>query len=740
MNDELKNQLIKELLIEGSEGLDKYDQEMLVLEKNMGGQDSLNNIFRIIHTIKGSSGCVGFSRIEELAHDGENLLSMLRDGEAVISRETVTTLLALSDALREMFSCLESTGDEGVADYQELKSSLRALQSLGHESGEKIPQTVGNSGISEKQTEEVEAPAGREKVNTGRNDEPAGKEGTGTRPSVVEGAIRVDVNQLDKLMNLVGELVLARNQIIQFAGESAHKDLVSASQRLNIITTELQEGVMKTRMQPIGNIWAKFPRIVRDLSCELEKDVELVMEGRETELDRTIIEAIKDPLTHIIRNAIDHGMETTEERLAAGKPAKGKLSLRAFHEGGQVNIEMSDDGRGINAGLVCSKAVQKGIITSETASRLQEREIYQLIFSPGFSTAGKVTNVSGRGVGMDVVKTNIEKIGGSVDVSSSQGKGTTIKMKIPLTLAIIPALIVTSSGDRFAIPQVSLLELVRLEHKESCIEMIYGSPVYRLRGNLLPLIYLNKVLNMEDDEKQIDEVGRSALNIVVLQADGKQFGLIVDDINDTEEIVVKPMGKQLKGLNYFAGATIMGDGNVALILDVMGLGQAANLVSGNKDRLKFDALTESAEEESAKSTLLIFNSLSGRRMAIPLEMVDRLEEIPCSQVEKCGHQNVVQYRGQIMPLINVGSQSIPIHSDIEEGDPQQINVVVYSENHRSVGLVVGDIEDIIEECLDIKRNSSESGIVGATVVRNRVTELVDIPQVIRSTDPCFYTN
>ena len=559
-------------------------------------------------------------------------------------------------------------------------------------------------------------------------------------PSAADSAIRVNVDQLDKLMNLVGELVLARNQIVQHCALANENNLIAASQRLNLITTELQEGVMKTRMQPIGNVWAKFPRIVRDVAHELGKQVQLVMVGDKTELDRTIIEAIKDPLTHIIRNAVDHGLETPDVRAQAGKTAEGTITLRAFHEGGQVNIEIMDDGRGINVGKVKQKAVEKGLLTAEAAARLSDREVFNLIFLPGFSTADKITNVSGRGVGMDVVKTNIEKIGGSVDVLSDAGRGSTIKIKIPLTLAIIPALVITSGGARFAIPQVSLLELVRLEAEQARkgIEMLYGAPVYRLRGQLLPLCYLNKVLELRAKGTATEAAPVSdAVNIVILQADGRQFGLVVDEINDTEEIVVKPLGKQLKGIACFAGATIMGDGRVALILDGLGVAQHANVVNEVRDR----SLTEKPKTEAAanhRQTLLLFDASKGSRMAIPLSMVARLEEFPRSKVERSGTQEVVQYRGQILPLIRVSDHVTSVSaatSDLQ--DPMQ--VVVYSELGRSVGLVVGRISDIVEEAIMVKRDAAAQGILGSAVIQEKVTDLLDVPAVIRAADPTFYT-
>jgi len=551
-------------------------------------------------------------------------------------------------------------------------------------------------------------------------------------------------------MNLVGELVLARNQIIQFMGKGTEPALLNATQRLNLITTELQGGVMKTRMQPIGNVWAKFPRIVRDVAMDLGKRVKLVMEGQETELDRTIIEAIKDPLTHIIRNAIDHGIEKPEARKAAGKAEEGLLVLRAFHEGGQVNIEIMDDGQGINLARVKQKAMEKTLLTPDQAANFSERELLNLIFLPGFSTAEKVTNVSGRGVGMDVVKTNIEKIGGSVDLFSEAGQGTTLKIKIPLTLAIIPALIVTSGGERFAIPQVNLLELLRLEGEKAGkgIEMLYGTPVYRLRGRLLPVVYLNRVLaggakveelagHQNGDAAAAERAGDSqGFNIVVLQADGRQFGLVVDKINDTEEIVVKPLGKQLKGISSFAGATIMGDGRVALILDALGLAQEAQVISATHDRGLAEKNSEQGPADE-RQTLLLFNVGETSRLAIPLSAVARLEEFPQQAIEQAGGQDVVQYRGRIMPLIDLAKYLPNTGGALATTGLKQ--VIVYSEQGRSVGLVVGKINDIVQQAITVNRRAAGNGILGSAVIQGLVTDLLDVSGIIRAADPEFYT-
>lgn len=726
--DHLQKQLITDLLIESFEGLDRFDRELLALEKGARDAETLNVIFRVIHTLKGTAGCIGLGRIEATAHVGESLLSLLRDGKIEPSPEIISALLALSDALRGILQHIEADGSEGSADHAGLLARLQALQTPTAPAGfvTASPEPAGFGLFDE---DPADAPA------TPSLPAPPVVVADSTlngRPSVSESAIRVEVTQLDKLMNLVGELVLARNQIIQNVTQPDPAALLAASQRLNLITTELQGSVMKTRMQPIGNVWAKFPRIVRDLAQELGKKINLVMEGQETELDRTIIEAIKDPLTHIIRNAIDHGLELPAARASAGKPEEGRLLLRAFHEGGQVNIEFTDDGQGINLVRVKAKAIERALVTADQAARLSDREVFNLIFLPGFSTAEKVSNLSGRGVGMDVVKTNIEKIGGSVDVHSTPGAGTTLKIKIPLTLAIIPALIVTSGRERFAIPQVSLLELVRLEGDDAQrkIETLYNAPVYRLRGRLLPLVNLNEYLHLQPGGAP------DAVSIVILQADGRQFGLVVDAINDAEEIVVKPLAKQLKGLACFAGATIMGDGRVALILDVLGVAQQSRVVAEVRDR----GLVEQAlgqERADDRQTLLLFEADGGRRMALPLSKVARLEELAAATVEFSGRQRVVQYRGQIMPLIMI-DEFVDRSSTPTEVTAEFLQVVVHSDRGRSVGLVVTKISDIVHEVLTVKRSAAREGILGSAVIQDRVTDLLDLEGIIRAADPVFY--
>src|SRR3984957_15714745 len=720
--------IVQDFLVESHENLDRLDRELVGLEKNPKDKDALAGVFRTIHTIKGTCGFLGFNKLEKVAHVGENLLTRLRDGQLTLNPACTTALLSMVDAVRQMLKEIESTGQDGEIDYAELRETLTRLQHPILGDAGSVPRAEAPPAPNDSKAEEkVE--------NTATLPKPAA-----LREAVAPETIRVGVNLLDKLMTLVGELVLARNQLLQISNTVEDTGLQAVSQRMNLIATELQEEVMKTRMQPIGNIWAQFPRTVRDVALGCGKEVEIEMEGKETELDKTIIEAIKDPLTHLVRNSVDHGIELPEVRLQAGKPRAGRLILRAFHEGGQVNIEISDDGAGLSGDRIRKKAVERGVVTAEQAPRMSEREVFNLIFLPGFSTAEKVTNVSGRGVGMDVVKTNVEKIGGMVDVTSKAGGGTTVRIKLPLTLAIIPALLVSCRGERFAIPQAGLTELVRLEADEAAkgIEMVHGVPVYRLRGRLLPLVYLSKELRL--DPQGTDSEGRdAAINIAVLQADDRQFGLVVDEINDSEEIVDKPLRRQLKAVKAVAGSTIMGDGRVALILDVLGLAQRASVITEAREHGLGEKSAALRGTARAKRRYLLFKGPHGSRMAMPLDILTRLEELPSADVEKAGKQWVAQYRGEILPLVNLDfaleerRQTRREDSKLREDESDApLQVLVCDHEGRNVGLVVEQILDIIEDAAELKYPASRPGILYSTVIAERVTELIDIPAILHA--------
>ena len=756
------DEVLQEFLVESYENLDQLEQDMVSLEEQPEDKEIIASIFRTIHTIKGTCGFLGFGKLEKVTHTGENLLSLLRDGHWKINRPITDALLHMGDAVREMLGHIEASQSEGDTDYSDLIAELERLTGNGGldddaevEADADADTTVADSDaaspspMDDEDDAEVEAvhaaavhvsevvhhEAAASTRDAPSSDAAQARADAAVKSAAAEQAIRVDVGLLDKLMNLVGELVLARNQILQYGHTQQDPVFASTTQRLNVLTTELQENVMKTRMQPIGNIWNKLPRVVRDLANACGKRIRLEMEGRDTELDKTLIEAIKDPLTHLVRNAVDHGVEEAEVRVAAGKPAEGVLLLRAFHEGGLVNIEIADDGGGIDTEAIRAKALRNGLITEEQAANMGEREIANLIFKAGLSTAKKVTNVSGRGVGMDVVRTNIERIGGTIEIQSRFGVGTTFRIKIPLTLAIIPAQIVTAAKNRFAIPQVSLLELLRLEGDEARngIELIHGTPVYRLRGHLLPLIYLNRELRLTEPAIDADD---PIVNIVVLQADEREFGLVVDSINDTEEIVVKPLGSELKGLSTYAGATIMGDGTVALILDVIGLAQRAHVLNeirehgaGHKD--------DHTGDEGQRRTLLLFAIGQDGRLAMPLEMVARLEEFEVERIEHAGSQQVVQYRGELLPLIPV-SNVLGGYAPRAREAGERLQVVVYTKNGRSVGLVVDDILDIVHENITVERASNRTGLLGSAVIQGKVTDLADAEGIIRAADPSFF--
>ncbi len=761
------DELLKDFLLESYENLDRLDQDFVALETNPTATDKIGSIFRTIHTIKGTCGCLGLSKLEKLAHVGENLLSRVRDGQLMMDTAITTALLRLADAIREMLAHIEANGVEGDKDYSQIRDELIRLneepaRSAGLET-ERLSQAAADPGMdatgpaaaltpidcSQAVATEPAVTAhptidAREDIASVSTTTPVEKERHGE--SLAGNAIRVDVGLLDKLMNLVGELVLARNQVLQFTAHEQDSAFQGTTQRLNLITTELQESVMKTRMQPIDSLWSKFPRIVRDVSKSCGKKIRIEMEGRETELDKTILEAIKDPLTHILRNSIDHGVEAPNVRITRGKPEEGVLHMRAFHEGGQVNIEINDDGGGIDPERVKRKAVERGLITPDQSARMGEREAINLIFLPGFSTAEKITNVSGRGVGMDVVKTNIERIGGTVDVQSKLGDGTSLRIKIPLTLAIIPALVVTSAGERFAIPQVSLLELVRLDRNEAKIETIHGAPIYRLRGRLLPLVYLNRLMTIQSTEPETARADQSA-NIVVLRAGEHQFGLVVDQINDTEEIVVKPLGKQLKGISVFAGATIMGDGRVALILDVMGLAQRANVISQAGNQEVPQSVDVAKAETTDRKALLLFMLRGEQRMAIPLSLVSRLEEFKQSAIENAGSKRVVQYRGQIMPLINVAEvlserRKAPRNSKDTNvrTESDTVPVVVFNHENRNIGLHVERILDVVEEQVRLQTAGTRRGVQGTAVIKEKVTEVIDLAAVVRAATGSLVSN
>ena len=711
--------LLQEFLTETNESLERVDAELVRFEQEPNNGEILGNVFRLVHTIKGTCGFLGLPRLETLAHAAENLMGKFRDGMPVTT-EAVTLILSTIDRIKAILEAIEAQEREPSGDDHDLIARLATWSQREDVKPQSPPRAEeaarpgpapdpheinevrgSDAALLEKQT--AEKPLADMRSAERSDDE---------RERAASHSIRVNVDTLDHLMTTVSELVLTRNQLLEIVRRHEDSDFKVPLQRLSNVTAELQEGVMKTRMQPIGNAWQKLPRIVRDLSAELGKQIELEMNGADTELDRQVLEMVKDPLTHLVRNCADHGIESAAERLAAGKPLKGTIRLAACHEGGHIIIQIADDGRGLNVERIRAKAIEQGFVSEAQIAAKSEADICNLIFTPGFSTAAKVTSISGRGVGMDVVRANMEQIGGTVDLKSVPGVGTTFTIKIPLTLAIVSALIVDAGGERFAVPQLSVLELVRAtsggDHR---IERIKDTPVLRLRNKLLPLINLKEILQLGGGE--VDKGF-----VVVTQVGSQIFGIVVDGVLHTEEIVIKPMSSKLRHIAAFSGTTILGDGTVIMIIDPNGvaqvLGRVTPVARANETELDDDV---AAEEDL--TPLLVFRAGSQQPKAVLLSLVSRLEEIDCRQIEISDGRHLLQYRDQLMPLLRIDTQTT-----IKQEGAQPI--LVFSDHGRSMGLVVDEIIDIVEQRLDIEVASDKPGVLGYAVVKGTATEIVDI--------------
>lgn len=731
------DELLAEFITESTESLAKLDTELVELEHNPENPEILNSIFRTMHTIKGTCGFIGLPRLEKLAHASESVLVKIRDRVLSVNEDIISIILQSIDGVKHIINNLSETGGEPSGDDQVIIDRLNAILdvSLGlaerkEESSEKkqsseeidfdaieVPETMVEA---EKQLNEntpqteptnaVEESGSGEKLN--HNDQ--------------NQTIRVNINTLENLINTVSELVLTRNQLMQLAGKEENPALNMPLYRLNYVTSELQELVMKTRMQPIGNAWLKLPRIVRDSAKELKKKIELELQGAETELDRQVIELIKDPLTHMIRNAMDHGLEMPEQRVALGKPEKGLIRMNAYHAGGHIIVEISDDGRGIDVEKIRSKAIEKGLASAEEASKLNDTQVYQFIFKSGFSTADQVTNISGRGVGMDVVRTNVEKIGGTIDIKSQKNKGSTFIIKIPLTLSIISALIAESSGYRFAIPQINILELVHIsENSSNKIEFINAHPVLRLRNKLIPLAFVSDLLGLErapsNDHKHY---------IIVLQVGNSYFGIIVDKVYNTQEIVVKPVSSLIRNLSIFAGNTILGDGGVISILDPNHIANALSNISLENIESTTQNNQESLSNEKNIESFLLFLAQDNTPKAIPLSTLTRLEQINLKDVEYTDNRPCIQYRGNLMSLIFMTQST---HED--EMKP----VLVFANNTHTLGLVVDEILDIVENSgMELKLESHDPTKLGTMILKEHATEILNTDYFLQSTFSDWY--
>jgi two-component system, chemotaxis family, sensor kinase CheA len=739
--------LLREFLIETNENLDVVDVELVRFEREPNNTEVLANVFRLVHTIKGTCGFLGLPRLEALAHAAETLMGKFRDGLPVTS-DAVSLILATIDRIKQILGELhrsqtEPAGNDedlvrklisisevrspkrenilGIPAPQKLERSLRS----GERSFESAFHEMPESGISAKGAAEISSLVESEKHPATRRTK-IRRESEQREETTQTHTLRVRVETLERLMTMVSELVLTRNQLLEIMRRNQDTEFKVPLQRLSNVTAELQEGIIKTRMQPIGNAWSKLPRIVRDLACDLHKKIEIELQGGETELDRQILEFIRDPLTHMVRNAADHAFESPEERRAAGKPEKGLIRLSAYQKGGQIFIEITDDGRGLDTARIHAKALKQGLISKNDT--FTDAQIHKFIFAPGFSTANSVTNISGRGIGLDVVKTNIDQIGGKVDLKSVPGKGTTFTIKIPMTLAIVPALIVETAGERFAIPQVAVIELVRVSsNSKHRIERIKDAPVLRLRNRLLSLTYLNSLLCLTDKTPLNDEAF-----IVVVQTEKRVLGVVVDSVFHTEEIVVKPMCTKLRDIMMFSGTTILGDGSVILIIDPNGIAATFGAELEESEVAEQDKLQETGPEENDRPiSFLVFRAGSSEPKAVPLSLIMRLEEIDAKEIEYSNGQHLVQYRGGLMPLV-------PVNPDvtIQSKGPQPL--LVFMNSDRAMGLVVDEIVDIVEDRLNIEIGSNNSGILGSAIIGGKATEIIDITHFLSRAFPdCF---
>jgi two-component system, chemotaxis family, sensor kinase CheA len=763
--------LLREFLTETSESLDTVDNQLVRFEQDPSDAKILDNIFRLVHTIKGTCGFLGLPRLEALAHAGETLMGKFRDGMPVTAG-AVSLILASIDRIKEILAGLEATENEPEGSDEDLIEKLHLLAEGGAHDGQaeaaapviasppvqpaatlevvkgtliaqvlERPLRPGEVSLDDlerafRETEiEIEpapavpkaaapapqaaAPApqaAKEKAKPARKaTAPEAATDVQEADKIANQSIRVNVDTLEHLMTMVSELVLTRNQLLEISRRNEDTEFKVPLQRLSNVTAELQEGVMKTRMQPIGNAWQKLPRIVRDLSGELGKQIELEMHGADTELDRQVLDLIKDPLTHMVRNSADHGLETPAERAASGKPEQGTIRLSAYHEGGHIIICIADNGRGLNTERIKAKAVQNGLVSEADLDKMTEAQIHKFIFAPGFSTAAAVTSVSGRGVGMDVVRTNIDQIGGTIDIKSVAGEGSSVTIKIPLTLAIVSALIVEAGGDRFAIPQLSVVELVRARaNSEHRIERIKDTAVLRLRNKLLPLMHLKKLLKIDDGSSSDPENGF----IVVTQVGSQTFGIVVDGVFHTEEIVVKPMSTKLRHIDMFSGNTILGDGAVIMIIDPNGFAKALGAAGSSAQGMADENAASHANTGEQLTSLLVFRAGSSQPKAVPLGLVTRLEEIATDKIELSNGRYMVQYREQLMPLVQMNGVNV------QTSGAQPI--LVFADDGRSMGLVVDEIIDIVEERLHIEVAGSSDGILGSAVIKGQATEVIDV--------------
>ncbi len=823
------DEILQGFIEESLEHLADIENDLLAIEE-AGADidvDLVNKVFRAAHSIKGGAGFMGLTMIQDLAHAAENVLGLIRSNKLIPNPDIVNVLLLAADALQHM---IEDVGNSNTVDITSHTNALNTIFEGGDAPTMKVksekpvvpapiaidppkkaeliepaepvaepepePEPENEFFVNESNESEEEAAEEHEdhtdhiaSLTQISTDETKVRSKVASGSQKTDASIRVTVSLLDQLMNLAGELVLSRNQLLQTITSGDVRNAEAVGQRIDLVTSELQEAIMLTRMQPIGNVFSKFPRVVRDLSKKLGKQMDLTIVGKDVELDKTIIESINDPLTHLVRNSVDHGIETPEERTKKGKDIRGLIVLKAYHAAGQVVIEISDDGKGLDGNMLAEAAIKKGLITSDQAKVMSEKERINLILLPGFSTAKEITDVSGRGVGMDVVKTNLDQLGGSIEIESEVGKGSTISIKLPLTLAIIPCQIVMTGGERYAIPQVNLEELLRIpaaKVKER-VERVGDAEVVRLRGNLLPLIRMSEVFEIDptyydpvrneikndrrrniadrrsktsplfkeedsapppqtrDSEQELQRKAKerrqsasSALNIVVVSTGAMKYGLIVDRLHDSEEIVIKPLGRHLQQCQGYAGATIMGDGRIALILDVSNIARMAGLTSleGSARAGELaEAVKEAITKTRDKQALLTFSSSPGEQFGVPLNQVERVEKIKRAQIEEIGGRRIMQYRGGSLPLISVDEVASVMPLD----DKEDLLVIVFHLAGKDIGLLATGPIDAIEISTDIDEVTlKQPGIMGSAIIAGKTTMLVNIFEIMQISNPQWF--
>jgi len=718
--------IIREFLAESLENLEQVERDLMELEKDPGdSKEGIDRVFRAIHTIKGTCGFLDFGVLEKVAHSGENLLSALRDGKIDFSTSITTLLLELSDAVRTILRRIEESASDEGEDFERLRKQLK--EAAGSPARKK--RTTGNeepAGRTEKTPEPTrEKETVRTPSPTAPSPPPRRKKTGPVAPSA--SFVRVDVKVLDHLMDLTGEIVLLRNRVFDLFSDLPDPAVTTILNRLNVLTGKLQAGVMQTRMQPVSKVLGPLPRMVRDLAASCGKKAEITLDGQDTELDRSLIEAIRDPLTHLVRNAVDHGMETPEQRRAAGKDETGHIWINALHQGGYVTIEVGDDGRGIDHEAVLHHALEKHLISAEEARGLDREACLHLIFLPGFSTSEEITRISGRGVGLDVVVSNLSRINGTIDIESRKGRGTVFRLRIPLTLAIMPVLLVTCEGRPLAVPQADVHTVIQPEATRSAIERIHGAPVFRSGEKLLALVDLREVLALPPADAD------SRYSILLLGRGGREFGLIVDEFEDLHEIVVKTLPPPLDTIPVYGGTTILGDGRVALILETSGLAEKAHAIEQSPSDFLQPAPRETEERGE---TFLVFRSPDDGRMALPMEALVRLEIFRESAVEKLGGGLAMQYRDDILPLVPVFDLLPERRSKIRKpaDGRENTHIAVCRWQGREIGLIIGKILDITHEEILLRRPASREGADQCILLQDRLTELLDINSLVEKAD------